>query len=113
MKVLAPLEAPQAPLQPPPAAAAAAAASPDALAPLLASGPMPVLKVLYGSNSGASQKFASQVAAASRKLGFDASTATLDSAVEENALIPDGRTVVVVTSTYNGNPPDNAKKFKT
>merc|ERR1719343_1245464 len=49
MKVLAPLEAPQAPLRPPPAAAAA---SPGALAPLPASGPMPVMKVFYGSNSG-------------------------------------------------------------
>jgi cytochrome P450/NADPH-cytochrome P450 reductase len=108
MKALAPLGVPQAPLQPP----AAEVASLCALAPLPAGGPKPVMKVLYGSNSGASQEFASQVAAASRGLGFDASTATLDSAVEEKALVPDGRTVVVVTSTYNGNPPDNAKKFK-
>lgn len=72
----------------------------------------PVMKVLYGSNSGASQEFAAQVASAARQLGFAASTSSLDAALEGGAVEVDGRVAVVVTSTYNGNPPDNAKKFK-
>lgn len=70
------------------------------------------MKVLYGSNSGASQEFASQVARAARKAGFQSASTSLDAAVSENLLVPDGRLIVVVTSTYNGLPPDNAVKFK-
>eukprot|EP00913_Durusdinium_trenchii_P002725 g2521.t1 len=47
----------------------------------------PVMKVLYGSNSGSSQDFASQVEAAAGRSGFHC-------------------------LRYNGMPPDNAGKFK-
>jgi len=33
--------------------------------------------------------------------------------VEKELLAPDGHLVIVITSTYNGQPPDNAKNFKT
>lgn len=72
----------------------------------------PVMRVLYGSNSGASQEFAAQVASMARNVGFITTLSSLDQAVEEHALVPDGRLIVIVTSTYNGNPPDNAVKFK-
>jgi len=72
----------------------------------------PVMKVLYGSNAGSSQEFASQVVAAAGKAGFQASLETLDAAVSIGSMVPDGRTVIVVTSTYNGLPPDNASHFK-
>eukprot|EP00437_Effrenium_voratum_P004240 CAMPEP_0181426372 /NCGR_PEP_ID=MMETSP1110-20121109/15629_1 /TAXON_ID=174948 /ORGANISM="Symbiodinium sp., Strain CCMP421" /LENGTH=1318 /DNA_ID=CAMNT_0023549565 /DNA_START=78 /DNA_END=4034 /DNA_ORIENTATION=+ len=72
----------------------------------------PVMKVLYGSNAGSSQEFASQVVAAAGKAGFQASLETLDAAVSMGSMVPDGRTVIVVTSTYNGLPPDNACHFK-
>mmetsp|Transcript_77557 Transcript_77557/g.136845 ORF Transcript_77557/g.136845 Transcript_77557/m.136845 type:complete len:1320 (-) Transcript_77557:350-4309(-) len=73
----------------------------------------PEMKVLYGSNTGASQEFASQVATSAGKAGFQVSTCSLDTAVSENLLdSPDGRLVVIITSTYNGLPPDNAVKFK-
>ncbi|CAL1146957.1 unnamed protein product [Cladocopium goreaui] len=72
----------------------------------------PVMKVLYGSNSGSSQDFASRVEAAAARSGFQTSLHSLNAAVAENILVPDGRLVIIVTSTYNGLPPDNAGKFK-
>uniref|UniRef100_A0A7S4QGU7 NADPH--hemoprotein reductase n=1 Tax=Alexandrium monilatum TaxID=311494 RepID=A0A7S4QGU7_9DINO len=72
----------------------------------------PVLRALYGSNSGSSQEFAAQVAAAARRAGLNSDTASLNAAVKEGSLVTDGRLVVVVTSTYNGSPPDNAAAFK-
>ena len=72
----------------------------------------PIMKVLYGSNSGSSQDFASQVEAAAARSGFQTSLHSLNAAVAENLLVPDGRLVIIVTSTYNGLPPDNAGKFK-
>ena len=72
----------------------------------------PVMKVLYGSNAGSSQEFATQVVTAAAKAGFQASLETLDAAVSTGSVVPDGRTIVVVTATYNGLPPDNASAFK-
>ncbi|CAK9092542.1 Bifunctional cytochrome P450/NADPH--P450 reductase 2 (CYP102A3) (Fatty acid hydroxylase CypB) (Flavocytochrome P450 102A3) [Includes: Cytochrome P450 102A3 [Durusdinium trenchii] len=72
----------------------------------------PVMKVLYGSNSGSSQDFASQVEAAAGRSGFQSSLHSMNQGVSEELLVPDGRLVIIVTSTYNGMPPDNAGKFK-
>ena len=68
--------------------------------------------ILFGSNAGASHEFASQTAEAAKKVGFAANVTSLDQALQEQMWVPDGRIVVVVTSTYNGKPPDNAAKFK-
>ncbi|CAJ1402651.1 unnamed protein product [Effrenium voratum] len=87
---------------------AAKAPSPKADGPTDASGPL--MKVLYGSNSGSSQTFASQVARAASRSGFKTSLDPLDSVV--NSTLPTDGMVVIVTSTYNGMPPDNAGKFK-
>jgi len=72
----------------------------------------PIMKVLYGSNAGSSQDFATQVAAAASKGGFQASLQSMDAAVTQGSLVPDGRIIIIVTSTYNGLPPDNAVAFK-
>ena len=72
----------------------------------------PMMKVLYGSNAGSSQEFATQVVASAGNAGFQASLESLDAAVAAGSIVPDGRTVIVVTATYNGLPPDNAVAFK-
>ena len=72
----------------------------------------PLMKVLYGSNAGSSQEFATQVVTAAGKAGFQASLESLDVAVASESIVPDGRTLIVVTATYNGLPPDNAVAFK-
>ena len=82
--------------------AAAAAASPDQHGT--------PLRVLYGSNGGTCEALAAQLVARAAAAGWAATQGTLDSAVdalEEAAAGP----VIVITSTYNGSPPDNAARF--
>ena len=98
-----------------PAAAAAAgiaAAAAGAGAAAAAAGPShgTPLTVAYGSNSGMCEDFAQQAAAKARAAGFAATVVALDAAVAGGAL-PAAGALAVVTSTYNGNPPDNAAAF--
>jgi cytochrome P450 / NADPH-cytochrome P450 reductase len=82
--------------------------------------PLPKLTILYGSNTGGSEDYANQSGAQAKSLGFqDISVKTLD----EWEVISQGKydfsqkndqieeLVIVITSTYNGTPPDNAQKF--
>jgi cytochrome P450/NADPH-cytochrome P450 reductase len=66
------------------------------------------LLVLFGSNLGASEDIATRIAREATDRGYTARTAGLDEAVGE---LPTEGAVVVVTSSYNGQPPDNAGKF--
>jgi len=66
------------------------------------------LIVLYGSNSGASEAFARRIASDGVARGYAAQVATLDE--RAGALRSEGA-VVIVTSSYNGAPPDNARRF--
>jgi cytochrome P450/NADPH-cytochrome P450 reductase len=66
------------------------------------------LLVLYGSNSGASEAFARRIASDGTARGFSVQVATLDSQV---SALPDTGAVVIVTASYNGQPPDNARRF--
>jgi cytochrome P450/NADPH-cytochrome P450 reductase len=66
------------------------------------------LLVLFGSNLGASEDIAARIARDATDRGFTARTAALDEAVSE---LPTDGAVVVVTSSYNGQPPDNAARF--
>jgi cytochrome P450/NADPH-cytochrome P450 reductase len=68
------------------------------------------LLVLYGSNSGTCEELASVVAGKAAAAGFAAKTASLDSVLKPGAA-PLAGAVLVVTSTYNGTPPDNAAEF--
>lgn len=64
--------------------------------------------VLYGSNMGSSRDRAEDIARQAAANGFAATVEELDDRV---GRLPVDTPVVIVTSTYNGQPPDNAKKF--
>ena len=66
------------------------------------------LLVLFGSNGGSSESLARTIAADGRARGWDTEVASLD---ERMGALPTGSPVVIVTSSYNGNPPDNAAAF--
>ena len=64
--------------------------------------------VAYGSNAGTCKAFAEDLQTNAPEFGFEVSIMTLDQATEN---IPKGIPFVVITSSYEGKPPDNAKKF--
>ncbi|GEL18710.1 bifunctional cytochrome P450/NADPH--P450 reductase [Pseudonocardia asaccharolytica] len=82
----------------------AAAATP---APLVARHGTP-LSVLFGSNLGTAESLATRLAQEGTERGFDVTLGALDDHVED--LPADGATVIVCSS-YNGTPPDNAGEF--
>ncbi|MEI7933230.1 MAG: cytochrome P450, partial [Alphaproteobacteria bacterium] len=67
------------------------------------------LLVLHGSNLGTSEKIANEIAEDGRARGFAVTQGQLDDFVDR---LPAGGLVVICTSSYNGNPPDNAVKFR-
>ena len=96
-----------------PVAAAAVVAHAPAAGP--AALPLPVagthhtpLLVLYGSNLGTAEGIARTIAREAISRGFAATVGPLDDHV--GALPAEGG-VVVVSASYNGQPPDNAVKF--
>ncbi|HNN96663.1 MAG TPA: cytochrome P450, partial [Pseudomonadota bacterium] len=92
---------------PQPSQTAATVASP---APNAAAGPP--LYVLYGSNMGSCQDLAQGIARQVSGLGFAPVLAELNAFARPESLASlRGATLVIVTSTYNGNPPDNADAF--
>ncbi|KAI8803638.1 cytochrome P450 [Cladochytrium replicatum] len=88
---------------------------------------LPALTVVYGSNTGTAQDFATVIAKSAKQLGFEKlSLRTLDDYVSHRAtaakhsVLSAAETlmgvtleelVVVVSSTYNGYPPENAAAF--
>ncbi|KAJ3555497.1 hypothetical protein NM688_g2547 [Phlebia brevispora] len=64
--------------------------------------------VLYGSNQGCCEAFAQRIASEAPAHGFRASLGTMDSAVEH---VPTDGPVVIITASYEGQPPDNAAHF--
>ncbi|WP_434384320.1 bifunctional cytochrome P450/NADPH--P450 reductase [Melittangium boletus] len=66
------------------------------------------LLLLYGSNSGASEAFARRIASDGLARGYAARVAPLD---EATGKLPKEGAVVLVTASYNGQPPDNARGF--
>jgi hypothetical protein len=72
------------------------------------------LQVLFGSNSGMCEDFAQQLAAKARGAGFTVTVGSLDLAIAGgggSGGLPTTGAVAVLTSTYNGMPPDNAVAF--
>ncbi|GKU22337.1 unnamed protein product [Fusarium langsethiae] len=71
-------------------------------------GGMP-LTILYGSNSGTCESLAQRVASDAVSHGFRATKIDcLDSA---NGSLPTDQPVVIITASYEGQPPDNAGHF--
>ncbi|ERS98334.1 hypothetical protein HMPREF1624_05118 [Sporothrix schenckii ATCC 58251] len=70
----------------------------------------PTLAILYGSNTGTCQSLAQSLAVEAGQRGYRATVHDLDSAVEH---VPKGpnTTVVIITASYEGQPPDNAARF--
>lgn len=68
--------------------------------------------VLYGSNMGTCEELADKVLSSSQAMGMTAQKAPLDQ-VASGLKLPKGDDglVVLITSTYNGRPPNNALKF--
>ncbi len=75
--------------------------------PKLAGHNTPLL-VLYGSNLGTAEGIARELAETGHYLGFRSEVGTLD---QYAAKLPTEGAVLIVTASYNGNPPDNAKYF--
>jgi cytochrome P450 / NADPH-cytochrome P450 reductase len=66
------------------------------------------LTILYGSNSGTCEALAQTLARAAGAHGFEARVDALDSAVER---VTKDQPVVMISSSYEGQPPDNAAHF--
>ncbi len=87
--------------KPAPAAPVAVLAPGEQATPLL---------VLYGSNTGSAESFAQRVASDAQSQGYAAQTAPLD---DFTGALPTDGAVVIVTASYEGQPPDNARQFTT
>src|SRR5215207_8413112 len=78
------------------------------------SGPLAVnahhtpLAVLFGSNLGTAEGIATRLAQEGTERGYDVTLGSLDDYVEQ---LP-AKAAVIVCSSYNGLPPDNAVKFR-
>lgn len=66
------------------------------------------LLVLYGSNLGTAQGVARELSETARFKGFKSQVAALD---DYTGNLPTQGAVVIVSASYNGNPPDNAVRF--
>ncbi len=66
------------------------------------------IRLLVGSNAGTSRNFANRLASFAGAQGYETRVEDLDSAVDN--LDPE-ETLLICTSSYEGLPPDNAKKF--
>lgn len=66
------------------------------------------LHILFGSNAGSSEAFAQRIATDARAQGYRATLAPLDAAV---GRLPTEGALLIVTASYEGQPPDNARAF--
>lgn len=66
------------------------------------------LLLLYGSNLGTAKGVARELAEIGEAKGFSSHIASLD---EYAGLMPLEGAVIIVSASYNGNPPDNAHEF--
>jgi len=85
-----------------------AATAPRAATALPAGAHATPLLILFGSNLGATEQLAADLAQQATGRGFRATTAALDERVGD---LPREGATVVLSSTYNGGAPDNAVDF--
>jgi len=69
--------------------------------------PTPLL-VLFGSNTGSAEAFAQRIGSDAHARGFASHVAPLD---EYAGKLPIEGAIVIVTASYEGQPPDNARQF--
>ncbi|WP_211878993.1 bifunctional cytochrome P450/NADPH--P450 reductase [Pseudarthrobacter albicanus] len=82
----------------------------EAEAPAAAAANGVPLRVLYGSNAGTSKDFAQRIANDAGRRGYSPAIGPLDEAA---GGLPTEGLVTIVASSYEGQPPDNARKFMT
>ncbi|GER88865.1 NADPH--cytochrome P450 reductase [Dictyobacter vulcani] len=66
------------------------------------------LLILFGSNMGTAEDLANRIVEDGNAYGFKTTIADLDDYTNQ---LPTEGTVLIVSSSYNGTPPDNAAKF--
>jgi cytochrome P450 / NADPH-cytochrome P450 reductase len=76
-------------------------------APLAAHQSIPLL-LLYGSNTGSSEAFAHRIAGSGPSRGYAPTVAPLD---DYAGRLPKDSLVIVLSASYEGQPPDNARQF--
>ncbi|KAI1374785.1 cytochrome P450 [Hypoxylon crocopeplum] len=67
------------------------------------------ITILFGSNSGTCEALAQRVASDASRHGFKVSK--IDILDTANANLPKGEPVIIITASYEGQPPDNAAHF--
>lgn len=68
----------------------------------------PQLQILYGSNSGSAQNFALELTRTAQRKGYTVTLGILDDFVKKLSL---KSKLIIVTSSYEGEPTNNAKAF--
>lgn len=66
------------------------------------------MTILYGSNAGTCEALAQNLARDASSRGYSAQVGPLDSGVDK---VPKDQPVIVISSSYEGQPPDNAAHF--
>lgn len=68
----------------------------------------PSITILFGGNTGTCEGFALELERQATELGFRPKLMHMDAATEN---LPTDQPVIIVTASFEGKPPDNAKKF--
>ncbi|ETN43966.1 uncharacterized protein HMPREF1541_10831 [Cyphellophora europaea CBS 101466] len=71
-------------------------------------GPKKPMTILYGSNSGTCEGLSQTLAGNATAHGFEATIKSMDAAVDRISV---NEPLIVITASYEGNPPDNANSF--
>lgn len=66
------------------------------------------MTILFGSNTGTCQAFAQRLSSDAVARGFKPNVLDMDSAT---GTVPKGQPVIIITSSYEGQPPENAARF--
>lgn len=66
------------------------------------------MKILYGSNAGTCEALAASLAGTAANHGYRPEVVPLDSGVDN---LPTKQPLIIITSSYEGQPPDNAAHF--
>ncbi len=66
------------------------------------------MTILFGSNTGTCQALAQTLALEAASRGYRSTVTDMDSAIEK---LPVDQPVVIITASYEGQPPDNAARF--